>query len=172
LEKVDQLGTKSFTLRIEQKFKDSIQQSAACQGNKTLLAFNETPPALGGTILWILLGFILFMNRKIINQIYFTNGNIRDSFLFVGFYSSHHELAYNYNILLFNPLVLLYFWFTDNKKWIYNFSLFNLLSLVVYLFMMMNKAHLLIVSPLIITSGVVLVRLALKTKKKLRLLFK
>jgi hypothetical protein len=30
-----------------------------------------------------------------------------------------------------------------NKKWIYNFSLFNLLSLVVYLFMMMNKAHLL-----------------------------
>jgi hypothetical protein len=35
--------------------------------------------------------------------------------------------------------------------------LFNLLSLVVYLFMMMNKAHLLIVSPLIITSGFVLV---------------
>jgi hypothetical protein len=42
-------------------------------------------------------------------------------------------------------LVLLYFWFTKNKKWIYNFALFNLLSLV-YLFMMMNKAHLLIVA--------------------------
>jgi hypothetical protein len=67
------------------------------------------------------------MNRKIINQIYFW-WNIRIVLLFVGFYSSHHELAYNYNILLFNPalLVLLYFWFTNNKKWIYNFSLFNL----------------------------------------------
>jgi hypothetical protein len=31
--------------------------------------------------------------------------------------------------------------------------------------MMMNKAHLLIVSPLIITSGVVLVKIALKTEE-------
>jgi hypothetical protein len=40
--------------------------------NKTLLAFNEVQ-ALGGTTytLYLLLGFILFMNRKIINQIYF-----------------------------------------------------------------------------------------------------
>jgi hypothetical protein len=55
-----------------------------------------------------------------------------------------------------------YFWFTQ-KKWIYNFALFNLLSLVVYLFMMMNN-HLLIVSPLIITSGVVL-KIASKTEE-------
>jgi hypothetical protein len=38
-------------------------------------------------------------------------------------------------------------------------------SLVVYLFMMMNKAHLLIVSPLIITSGIVLVKIAQKTEE-------
>jgi hypothetical protein len=51
------------------------------------------------------------MNRKIINQIYFFVDNIRIVFLFVGFYSSHHELAYNYNILLFNPALLTsYFW--------------------------------------------------------------
>ena len=89
-------------------------------------------------------------------------------FLFVGFYSSHHELAYNYNILLFNPalLLLFYFYYTSNKKGIYNLSLFSLLSLVVYLFMMMNKPHLLIVSPLIITSGTLLIKLALKNKKK------
>jgi hypothetical protein len=90
-------------------------------------------------------------------------------FLFVGFYSSHHELAYNYNILLFNPalLVLLYFWFTNNTKWSYILSLLNLLSLVVYLLMMLDKAHLMIVSPLIITSGILLVKLALKTRKKI-----
>jgi hypothetical protein len=33
--------------------------------------------------------------------------------------------------------------------------------------MMMNKAHLLIVSPLIITSGIVLVKIALKNRRKL-----
>jgi hypothetical protein len=49
LEKVDQLGTQIFALRIEQKFKDcTIQQSAACK-RKTLLAFNEVLQALGGT---------------------------------------------------------------------------------------------------------------------------
>jgi hypothetical protein len=32
---------------------------------------------------------------------------------------------------------------------------------------MMNKAHLLIVSPLIITSGFVLVKIALKNRRKL-----
>jgi hypothetical protein len=83
-------------------------------------------------------------------------------FLFVGFYSSHHELAYNYNILLFNLTGDALFWYTDKKKWIYNGSLFNLLCLVVYLFMMMNKTHLLIVSPLIYEWRSI--ELALKTK--------
>jgi hypothetical protein len=141
--------------------------------NKTLLAFNETPPRSWWNNFYtygLLLGFILLMNRKIINQIYFLlMGVLGLFFFFVGFYSSHHELGYNYNILLFNPalLVLLYFWYVDKKKWIYNLSLFNLLSLVVYLFMMINKAHLLIVSPLLITSAVVLVKLALKNRRKI-----
>jgi hypothetical protein len=55
-------------------------------------------------------------------DLFFADGNIRIVLLFVGFYSSHHELAYNYNILLFNP-ALLYFYFGlhKKKKWIYNF---------------------------------------------------
>jgi hypothetical protein len=173
--KVDQLGTQIFLpLELNKSLKTvQFNNQLLAKENKTLLAFNEAPPSSWWNNLYtytILLGFILFMNRKIINQIYFLlMGILGLFFLFVGFYSSHHELAYNYNILLFNPalLVLLYFWFTHNKKWIYNFALFNLLSLVVYLFMMMNKAHLLIVSPLIITSGFVLVKIALKNRRKL-----
>jgi hypothetical protein len=173
--KVDQLGTKIFLpFELNKSLKTvKFNKQLLAKENKTLLAFNEPPPSSWWNNFYtygLLLGFILFMNRKITNQIYLLlMGILGLFFLFVGFYSSHHELAYNYNILLFNPalLVMLYFWYTDKKKWIYNGSLFNLLSLVVYLFMMMNKAHLLIVSPLIITSGVVLVRLALKNKKKL-----
>jgi hypothetical protein len=65
-----------------------------------------------------------------------------------------------------NPalLALLYCYYKDNKKWIYNLCLFNLL-LVIYLIMIINKAHLLIVLPLIITSGVLLVKLAQRTKE-------
>jgi hypothetical protein len=130
--------------------------------NKTLLAF-EPLQALGGTtsIPILLLGFILFMNRKNKPNLLFSDGNIRIVLFFVcWFYSSHHELAYNY-ILLFNP-ALLYFFIFGLQRIRNGSTLFNLLSLVVYLFMMMNKAHLLIVSPLIITSGIVLVKIALK----------
>jgi hypothetical protein len=62
------------------------------------------------------------------------------------------------------------FWFTNIRNG--STTLFNLLSLVVYLFMMMNKAHLLIVSPLIITSGVVLVKIALKNRRKLPIIYR
>jgi hypothetical protein len=66
---------------------------------------------------------------------------------FVWFILSHHELAYNYNILLFNPALLVTALFLYRQEEMdLQLLLFNLLSLVVYLFMMMNKAHLLIVS--------------------------
>ncbi len=75
-------------------------------------------------------------------------------FGFMGFYSFHQELANNYNILLFNPflLVLLYFIYRKNKKWIINLSLLNILLLLFYVVFMLNKAHLLIVLPLVLTS--------------------
>jgi hypothetical protein len=68
LEKVDQLGTKSFTL--EQKFKDSTIQ----QYEKNTSCFNETPSSSWWNNFYtygLLLGFILFMNRKIIPNLLF-----------------------------------------------------------------------------------------------------
>ncbi len=90
-------------------------------------------------------------------------------FTFVGFYSSHLELGYNYNILLFNPTLvgLLYFYWTKNKKGIYNLALFNILSLGIYFFVVINKAHFLLVLPLIITNGIILVRMAMQNKKRI-----
>jgi len=173
--KVDQLGTQIFLPFELNKSLKTVQfnNHLLAKENKTLLEYNETPPSSWWNNFYtygLLLGFILFMNRKIINQIYFLlMGMLGLFFLFVGFYSSHHELAYNYNVLLFNPalLALLYFYYKDNKKWIYKLCLINLLSLAAYLIILLNKAHLLIVLPLIITSAVVLVKLALKNKKKI-----
>jgi hypothetical protein len=173
--KVDELGTRIFLPFELQKSLKTVQfkNHLLAKENKILLQFNETLPESWWNNFYtylLFLGFILLMNSKVINQLYFLiMGFLGLFFLFIGFYSSHHELAYNYNILLFNPvlLALLYFWFTNNTKWSYILSLLNLLSLVVYLLMMLDKAHLMIVSPLIITSGILLVKLALKTRKKI-----
>jgi hypothetical protein len=173
--KVDQLGTQIFLPFELQKSLKTVQfnNHLLANPNKTLINYNEDPPGSWWNNFYtygLLLGFIVFMNNKRINQIYFLiMGLLGLFFLFIGFYSSHHELAYNYNVFLFNPalLVLLYFYYTNDKKYIYTLSLLNLLSLVVYLFMMMNKAHLLIVSPLMITSCILLVKLAMKNKKKI-----
>lgn len=172
--KVDKLGTQIFLpFELNKSLKTlRFNNQLLSKENKTLLEFNEATPTSwwnNGYTYLILLGFIILMNSKIINQVYLLlMGILGIFFLFVGFYSNHHELAYNYNVLLFNPalLLLIYFWHKENKKWTFNFTIFNLLSLVVYLFIMINKVHLLIVSPLIISSAIILVKLALKNKKK------
>jgi hypothetical protein len=87
-------------------------------------------------------------------------------FVFAGSYSLHRELEYNYNILLFNPalLVLLYFYAVKKEKGIYYTALFNLLSLAVYAVILINKAHFLIVLPMMITSTIILLKPILKPK--------
>ena len=90
-------------------------------------------------------------------------------FTSVGFYSFHQELANNYNVLLFNPtlLVLLYLLVVKNKKWIINLAVFNMVLIGVYLIVMINKAHLLIVLPLMLTSLFILAKITFKNSKRI-----
>jgi hypothetical protein len=87
----------------------------------------------------------------------------------VGFYSFHQELANNYNVLLFNPtlLILLYFIVKKNNKWIINLAVFNIFSIGIYLIVMINKAHLLIVLPLVLTSIFILTKITFKNSKRI-----
>jgi hypothetical protein len=171
--KVDRLGTQIFLPFELLKSLKQVQykNQLLAQENKTLLEFNETQAGSWWNNCYsylLLLGAIVIVNRKFTNQLYLlTMGLLGLFFLAVGFYSSHQELAYNYNVLLFNPatLVLLYFCYMKNRKWIYVLSLFNLAALFVYLLILINKAHLLIVLPLIVTSGIVLVRLLIENKR-------
>jgi hypothetical protein len=171
--KVDRLGTQIFLPFELLKSLKQVQykNQLLAQENKTLLEFNETQAGSWWNNCYsylLLLGAIVIVNRKFTNQLYLlTMGLLGLFFLAVGFYSSHQELAYNYNVLLFNPaaLALLYFCYMKNRKWIYALSLFNLTALFVYLLILTNKAHLLIVLPLIVTSGIVLVRLLIENKR-------
>ncbi|MEO8236838.1 MAG: DUF4105 domain-containing protein [Flavobacterium sp.] len=173
--KVDQLGTKIF-LPFELKNsleKTTFQNHAFVSRTKTLLNFEkETPISWWNNVYSyiIILSFVVFTNQKAIDKIYlFVLSFMGIFFVSVGFYSFHQELAINYNILLFSPilLVLIIFSIVNNKRWTYKFAVLHLILLVFYALFIINKAHFFIVLPIIITSGVVLTRIAIRNKKRI-----
>lgn len=171
--KVDAKGTKIFLPLELQKSLKLIQykDQALAPKNQTLLHFEESHPSSWWNNIYsylIFLGLLVILNKKGIHYFYFSlMGILGLFFLFMGFYSNHLELANNYNVLLFNPtlLVLCFFYGIKNKAWIYKLSVFNLFTLLIYLVVLINKAHLFIVLPLVVTSGYFLIQLALKNKK-------
>ena len=173
--KVDQMGTKIFlpfelleSLKLAQ-----YQNQPLSQAPKAIITFEKEIPTSWWNNCYTylsLLAFVVFINKKRINYIYLlTIALLGLLFAFLGFYSLHHELEYNYNILLFNPLLLLvlYFWSAKNSKWTYKLSVFNILLMILYFFVIITKVHLIIVLPLLITNLIVLTRLAIKHKKRI-----
>lgn len=173
--KVDGLGTQIFLpFELQKSLKKVIYQNHPLAGeNKTILEFPTAVPGSWWNNVYtyiFFLGCIIAINKKSVAAFYLTIMALLGLFFaFAGVYSFHKELAYNYNILLFNPslLLLLYFYYTKNTKGLYNLALFNLVSLVIYLVILINKAHLWIVLPLVITSTVLLVRLAIQNTKRI-----
>jgi hypothetical protein len=173
--KVDEYGTRIFLpLELHKSLKlIQFENHPLCKESKTVLEFKKETSSTWWDNFYtyaVLLAFIVLINKKSINIFYlFTMGLLGLFFGFMGFYSFHEELAYNYNILLFNPLllVLLYFYYTKKNKWIINLSLANLFFLFVYLLFMLNKIHLLIVLPLVLTSIVVLIKIIIRESKRI-----
>ena len=171
--KVDALGTKIFLPAELQKSLTltKYKNQPLAPKNNSILHFAPTHPVS----LWnniytylIFLALLVILNKKEIHISFFsTMGLLGLFFIFMGFYSNHLELANNYNVLLFNPalLVLVIFYSLKNKIWTYRLAVFNLFSMVVYLFVLFNKAHLFIVLPLLITSVYFLIQLILKNRK-------
>ena len=173
--KVDEYGTRIF---LPFELLKSLEQTQfenhpLCKETKTILDFKKEAPSSWWDNIYPLilaLGIIVILNKKSIDVFYFTIMGLLGLFFgFMGFYSDHLELANNYNVLLFNPLllVLLYFLYTQNKKWIINLSLLNVFFLVVYVVFMFNKIHLLIVLPLVLTSTVLLAKKTFHYSKRI-----
>ncbi|KFF05189.1 lipoprotein N-acyltransferase Lnb domain-containing protein [Flavobacterium reichenbachii] len=173
--KVDQLGT---TIFLPFELKNSLEKTTfdnhlLTGKTKTLLNFEKVTPFSWWnnifTYIFILLAIILINNKKL-NEFYLLILTLMGIFfVFVGFYSLHHELAMNYNVLLFSPLLLFLIIFSilKNKRAVYRLALLHLTFLVVYFILMINKAHFFITLPLIITSGIILVRIAIQNKKRI-----
>jgi len=171
--KVDQMGTRIF-LPFELKNsleKTTFQNKPLVAKSKTLLEFTkETPKSWWNNIYTylVILLFVVLARNKTVDKIYFLILSLMGIFFVtMGFYSFHQELAMNYNVLLFSPLLLVLVLFSifKNKLWTYRFSLINFVLLVIYFLFLINKAHFFITFPLIFTSGIVLVRTAIRNKR-------
>lgn len=144
-----------------------------CKASNTLLEFKKQAPSSWWNTIYtylIFLGLILILNNKYVDIFYLVMmGLLGIFFASVGFYSFHQELAYNYNLLVFNPilLVMLYFIVIKNKKWTVSLAVFNMVLVGVYLIVMINKAHLLIVLPLMLTSTFILAKIIFKNSKRI-----
>ncbi|WP_433764661.1 DUF4105 domain-containing protein [Flavobacterium ginsenosidimutans] len=171
--KVDQMGTRIF-LPFELKNsleKTTFQNKPLVAKSKTLLEFTkETPKSWWNNIYTylVILLFVVLARNKTVDKIYFLILSLMGIFFVtMGFYSFHQELAMNYNVLLFSPLLLVLVLFSifKNKLWTYRFSLINFVLLVLYFLYLINKAHFFITLPLIFTSGIVLVRTGIRNKR-------
>lgn len=98
----------------------------------------------------LLLLFLFFINRNLITNAYFIAAGLLGIFLcLVGLYSLHEELLWNYNALCFNPL-LVALPILKNKKILKITTTTCLIMLLSYFLFMLNKSHLLLMSPFIL----------------------
>lgn len=120
-------------------------------------------------ILFLLL--IVIMNNKKVTSIYFTIISILGIFLcLVGFYSFHEEVLCNYNVLLFNPLLLplVYSIHKYNPKTIINWGRINIITLIAHILLIINNVDLILFLPFIIAHFILISRIILRCKRNLK----
>lgn len=175
--KVDQIGNHIFLpLELHKSLKTiSFKNQPLCKESKSILDFEKQTKSSWWnncySYLIFLILIILVNNQKLNLFFILLMGLLGIFFGFMGLYSNHQELTNNYNILLFNPLLLflVYFNISKNRKWIVNFCYLNLFSIVIYLILLLNKVHLLIVLPSVVTSGFIIMKMMLKNKKLIKI---
>lgn len=172
--KVDQAGKHLFLPFELMKSLETTQYGGKLLAKKTTKLVDEKYIAIDSW--WnnwysylAVLALIIVLNLGLLNQCYFwILGAIGVLFLFLGFYSQHLELANNYNVLLFNPALIALAVVLKNKKQLKlctNLAYFNLGLLLVYLLILSNKVHLVIVLPLILTNVYLLIKIVIKNRK-------
>lgn len=171
--KVDQQATRLF---LPLELKKSLEQ-VSLNGQKlakpTKVLNKETvtiPFSWINSIFSLLaaIAILILLNKKGIQITYFILAGLLGSFFcLVGFYSLHEEILWNYNALLFNPLLLVfafYYWKNNTQK-IILFGQICIAFTLIYLAYIVTKVQLLIVLPIVALHLFWLIRIVLKEKK-------
>jgi len=108
---------------------------------------------------------IVLSNKRQVHITYLFILGILGLFLsLVGLYSLHREVLWNYNVLLFNPIYVVFPFL--NRNWKKKSIVFCALLLVVYLIVMVSKPHLILMLPFILSIAIILRKLFLLSAKK------
>ena len=129
---------------------------------KPFFYINSIYSLLGAIVILILI------NKKGIQITYFIFAGLLGLFFsLVGFYSLHEEILWNYNILLFNPLLLLfaYFYWKKNTPKTILFGQICMALTMVYLAYIVNKVQVFIVLPIIVLHLFWLIKIVMKERK-------
>jgi len=165
--KVDEQATLLFLpLELLESLKTAQYQNAPLAAKtKTILDSDKSD---NGSSWWnniytylVFLVVVTLANKKPLTVFYLMLlGLIGIFFSIAGWYSLHRELEYNYNILLFNPiyLLLVYFYFRNNYKWIYYISVFLGVTLLIGFTVIATKIYFWIALPIIATNAIILGR--------------
>jgi hypothetical protein len=157
--KVDEPVTRLF---LPYEFKKSLSQTKIqgkpiCTSTETVLkASNSSIPFAFWNSIYSLITVLVILalfGKKGVQIGYFTmTGLLGVFFMVVGLYSMHEELLWNYNVLLFNPLLIGYAWclWKENTKAAKLLAKIIAGCLALYIVYMLNKIHLQIVWPFIV----------------------
>ncbi|MCL9769760.1 DUF4105 domain-containing protein [Flavobacterium sp. HXWNR69] len=172
--KVDEPATRLF---LPYEFKNAISKTkingdAIEKSNNKILEVSKPQGTFNGlNSIYALITILLVLvvaNKKWIQISYFVFAGILGLFFsLVGAYSVHEEVLWNYNILLFNPLLLVFAWYLKkgNKHQIKRMGQILLAMLLVYLAYMTTKIHLEIVWPFIALHLYWIGKIVLEIKK-------
>ena len=171
----DDMSAKSF---LPKELMEGVSNTTTANGplaKSTHTVYKATPEEKG----FSLNSFIVFALAMLVLLALSGKTLVQRSFLAIaglmglffcaaGLYSLHSELTWNYNALLMNPiaLVLLCFIFANKPKAILGASYAYLACIGIYVILMLNKPHLLIVLPLLALMVAVLARIVLHYRKR------
>lgn len=156
--KVDQPATRLFLPLELEKALNTASQNGKKIAKPTKILNKETittPFSYKNSIYSLLAAIIILIviNKKGIQITYFIFAGLLGLFFsLVGFFSLHEEILWNYNIMLFNPLLLIFafFYWKNNSRKMLLFGQICIAFTLVYLAYILNKVQLLIVLPIVI----------------------
>ena len=158
--KVDKPGERLFLPRqfMESLRVTKVNGSPIAEAPKLVLAAKpsvSTIPFWNNIFSLCLVLLLLVISRKAwVYSVYFTLLGMLGLFLsVVGCYSFHEELAWNYNVLFFNPLLLVFvicYW-RKQYVWVKRLAVINLGCIAIGIVVLANKPNLFMFSPIIIS---------------------
>lgn len=137
---------------------------------KTLITGSEIEPEFSFfNSIYVIIGFlilvILINKRGLFLGYLFVCGILGVVLCLIGLYSQHQELLWNYNALLFSPLFLSLPFL--KKEMLFKISNLSIALLVIYGIVMVNKPHLVIMLPFILTTLYMLLKISGRNPFKL-----